>query len=158
MAYSERNVGLGVAAGVAYSPTKLTPANAIASTVSQVDAGQSFAWGFFVDIPLLDTFYISPAAMLYEFNLGQGHVPITDIDLNFKFIVPISLVRLGVGATFGLTAAGMKYGMHVGGLGFFSVNLLANLDAFLMLQYKKIIRDGGNLDDLHGYAGAMFHF
>ena len=152
-----REVGLGVAAGVAYSPTTTKPS--IANVQNSIQAGQSFAWGFFVDIPLLETFYISPAAMLYEFNLGSGRVPITDVDLNFKFIVPISILRLGVGATFGLTAAGEKYGVHFGGLGYLAINIVSNLDVFAMVQYKKLVRDPGpNLDDIHGFLGVMFHF
>src|SRR5688572_11830624 len=77
-----KGVGLGVAGGFSYSPTKLQEGSA-------EPVGSALAWGFFVDIPLLETFFISPAAMLYELDLGNGSKPVTDIDINFKFIVPI---------------------------------------------------------------------
>lgn len=156
-AYAGREVGLGVAAGVAYSPTTTRPS--IANVQNSIHAGQSFAWGFFVDIPILETFYISPAAMLYEYNLGLGKVPITDVDVNFKFIVPVGIVRLGAGLTFGLTAASNQYGVHFGGLGYLGVNVVSNVDVFAMVQYKKLVRDPGpNIDDIHGFVGGMFHF
>src|SRR5262245_51952073 len=117
-------VGLGVACGLAYSP----------SEVDDEDVGSSFAWGFFVDIPLLATFYLSPAAMLYELDFGNGKQPVTDIDLNFKFIVPVGDLHIGAGVTAGLTAGvpndDGNYAGHYGLLGYISYNLLANLDAF----------------------------
>jgi hypothetical protein len=169
---SAYDVGLGVAGGLAYSPTEVQKS---ASNILK-PIGNSFAWGFFVDIPLLATFYISPAAMLYELDLGDGAKPVTDIDLNFKFIVPAGPLHLGAGLTAGLTAGAARYttttasgvttstnetsySSHVGFLGYLSYNLLANIDAFVLMQYKKILRDTPpNVTDLHGYLGAMFRF
>ncbi len=150
-------VGLGVAGGVAYSPTKVERAG------EREAAGARVAWGFFVDIPLLSTFYISPAAMLYTLRDidGDGHDDaVTDVDLNFKFIVPLGLLKLGAGVTAGLSA-GLEegYAPHYGALGYAAVNLVANLDAFALLQYKKLTReDDPGLDDWHGFLGAMFRF
>ncbi|HET6343760.1 MAG TPA: hypothetical protein VFH51_02460 [Myxococcota bacterium] len=167
------DVGLGVAGGLAYSPTEVRQS----ATSLLKPIGNSFAWGFFVDIPLLATFYISPAAMLYELDLGDGAKPVTDIDLNFKFIVPIGALHLGAGLTAGLTAGAARetttdpagqtvttnerqYASHIGALAYLSYNLLANIDGFVMMQYKRILRDDNqpNITDLHGYLGAMFRF
>jgi hypothetical protein len=168
------DVGLGVAGGLAYSPTEVRES----ATNLLKPIGNSFAWGFFVDIPLLATFYISPAAMLYELDLGDGAKPVTDIDLNFKFIVPIGALHLGAGLTAGLTAGAARetttdpasgqtvstnerqYASHIGALGYLSYNLVANIDGFVMMQYKRILRDDKqpNITDLHGYLGAMFRF
>lgn len=153
--YADANgVGLGVAIGAAYSPTTFERVN----NGQDVDAGSSFAWGFFVDIPLLETFYITPAAMLYEVNFDGEKKPVTDIDLNFKFIVPLGRARLGAGLTAGLSNAELTYRGHYGALGIFSYNLVSNLDVFLLAQYKRMPRDGQDLDNLHGFAGVMFHF
>jgi hypothetical protein len=149
---SAKGVGLGVAGGLAYSPSK----------VEGERVGSSFAWGFFVDIPLLDTFYISPAAMLYELDVGNGKLPVTDIDLNFKFIVPIGDLHVGAGVTAGVTAGvpndDGNYAGHFGLLGYLSYNLIANLDIFVLAQWKQLQRSGGKVDDIHGYAGGMFRF
>jgi hypothetical protein len=147
-----KNVGLGVAVGGAYSPSTVKNGD------TERDVGAGFAWGFFVDIPLLDTFYISPASMLYTFDLGNGAEPVTDVDLNFKFIVPIGDLHVGAGVTAGLTSAAAEYRGHYGALGYLSYNLVANLDAFLLAQYKRFEVRGEPIDDLHGYIGGMFRF
>ena len=142
-----RNVGLGVAVGGTYSPTQL----------NTIDVGSGFGWGFFVDIPLLDTFVISPAAMLRESNFGGGKRPVTDIDLNFKFIVPMGKMKLGVGVLGGITSADKFYG-HYGALGYWSIQAVSNLDIFLLGQYKQTLHQTKQIDDLHIYAGGMFRF
>ncbi|MEZ4270102.1 MAG: hypothetical protein R3C68_01265 [Myxococcota bacterium] len=67
---SSQGVGIGVAGGAAFSPTKIN------ENAQEIDVGSGFAWGFFVDIPLLETFYISPAAILYELDFGEGTNPL----------------------------------------------------------------------------------
>ena len=142
-----RDVGLGVAVGGTYSPTQL----------KNVDVGSGFGWGFFVDIPLLDTFVISPAAMLRESNFGDGKRPITDIDINFKFIIPMGKMKLGAGVLAGITSAEKLYG-HYGALGYWSFKMVSNLDIFLLGQYKQTLHQTDPIDDLHVYAGGMFRF
>lgn len=143
-----RSVGLGVAMGAAYSPSQL----------DLTDVGSGFGWGFFVDIPLIDTFVISPAAMLRNSNLGEGKRPITDIDLNFKFLVPIGKLSLGVGVLGGITSAEKFYG-HYGALAYLGMKVVSNLELFLLGQYKQTFHDTGTrIDDLHLYAGTMFRF
>ena len=149
-AASAYDVGMGFAGGLAYSPTKLQQGNL-------ARAGNSFIWGFFVDIPLLETFYVAPAAVIYKLNLGAGSRPATDIDLNFKFIVPMGLFRLGAGLTFGLTATDV-YDPHAGVLGYASLSLGRNIDAFTLLQYKRLMRDVQQIDNVHGFLGLMFRF
>lgn len=145
-------VGLGIAGGGAYAAADLEE--------SEDTAEATPVWGFFVDIPLLPTFYISPAAMLYELDLGQGKRPVTDIDLNFKFIVPLGFGRLGAGLTGGITNAEADYAFHYGVLGYASLKLVSNLDAFALVQYKKIIHEelDARVDNVHGLVGGMFYF
>ena len=51
------------------------------------------------------------------------------------------------------------YATHFGVLGFASLNLIANLDGFVLVQYKRLNRDVTPvIDDIHGYLGAMFRF
>ena len=71
-----QGVGLGVAGGGVFSPSTVESGD---PKDAKIDVGNGFAWGFFVDIPLLETFYISPAAMLYELDLGSGRKPVTDV-------------------------------------------------------------------------------
>ncbi|MBN1960596.1 MAG: hypothetical protein JW841_06595 [Deltaproteobacteria bacterium] len=150
-------VGLGVAIGGAYSGTEVSRANVRESV------GVRPAWGFFVDIPLLQTFYISPAAMLYTFEdiNGDGKDDaVTDVDINFKFIVPVGTLHFGAGVTAGLTSGVQdSYAYHYGALGFASVNLVANLDVFFLAQYKHLVlEDITDIEDWHGFVGGMFHF
>ncbi|MEL7370652.1 MAG: hypothetical protein AAFN74_17165 [Myxococcota bacterium] len=142
-------VGLGVAAG------------ANLADGDGLDLDISFSWGFFVDIPLLETFYITPAATLYQLDGGSdGNIAITDIDLNFKFIVPLSRMSIGAGFTAGLTTGLGDYQTHIGGLGYVGFNLVSNLDLFGMVQYKRLTTGGNipNYNNIHLFAGTMFRF
>ena len=142
-----RGVGLGVAGGV-----NLADAD-------NIDLDTSFAWGFFVDIPLLDTFYITPAATLYQIG-GDNSQSLTDIDINFKFIVPIGALSLGVGGTFGLTTGLGDYQPHYGALGYVGLNIVSNLDLFAMFQYKRLTTSDGipDYNNFHIFGGPMFRF
>ena len=147
---SAKGVGLGVAVGAVSSGTELDGL--------EKSMGTGFSWGFFVDIPLTSTFYISPATTLYELDFGQGRRPATDVALNFKFIVPIAALKLGAGVSAGLTVAEETYMPHMGALGYLSMNVASNLDAFAMVQYKHLVRDVQAVDDIHAHAGLMFRF
>lgn len=153
---SAQGVGLGVAAGISVSPTNFTTGGVRRS------AGLGFAWGFFVDIPLISTFYITPAAMLYELDLDleEGRELVTDLDLNFKFIVPISDFRLGFGINSGVTSAERRYSFHYGLLGYLSYNFVANLDIFYLFLYKRLVRKDPDIDidNIHNFLGIMFRF
>ncbi len=146
-----RGVGLGVAAGIDYSDYQK-------SAGARSEWSPAFAWSFFVDIPLLETFYITPQTALYTLDLDGQTRSVTDVDLNFKFIVPLSAFRLGAGLTAGLTSGLGDYRGHYGALGYFGFALVANLEGFVMVQYKRLSFDDQDVDKIHGYAGAMFRF
>ncbi len=147
-----QGVGLGVAAGV--DVYRASPEEG-----DSTDREAGFAWGFFVDIPLLETFYITPATTLYDLDFGTGKVSVTDVDLNFKFIVPLGTARLGGGVTAGLTSGlDEDYYGHYGLLGYFSVNVAGNLEGFALLQYKRIPFQGGSIENTHAFVGGMFVF
>jgi hypothetical protein len=148
-----RGVGLGVAAGVDIQRGEgLGGEDGVATD-------QSLSWGFFVDIPLLETFFITPAAMIYELDAGDGDkAALTDVDINFKFIVPLGRIRAGGGVTAGLTTGLGDYLGHYGLLGYFSFNLVANLDAFAMVHWKRLAFGSDQYDNIHGYIGGMFTF
>ena len=141
-------VGLGVAAGADIAKN------------GNVNTKTNFSWGFFVDIPLLSTFYITPQTSLYQLQLvdGGNKASVTDVDLNFKFLVPAGFVTLGAGLTAGLTTGLGDYQGHYGALGYFSLNLVANLDAFVMVQWKRLTIHKENVDNIHGYVGGMWKF
>ncbi|MEK7704482.1 MAG: hypothetical protein AAB426_05940 [Myxococcota bacterium] len=148
-------VGLGMAIGADYTNADVRLANT--STLER-QGRTSLAWGFFVDIPLLPTFYISPAAMLYELELNEGtKTAITDIDLNFKFIVPLNRLRLGAGITAGLTTGLGDYLGHYGVLGYGALNLVSNIDAFVLVQYKELRHDR-DINNIHAFVGGNFRF
>lgn len=146
-----RGVGLGVAAGLDYSKYQ-------DSIAADDEFHPSFSWGFFVDIPLLETFYVSPATTLYTLDLGGGRASVTDIDMNFKFIVPLGDLRLGAGLTAGLTTGLGDYRGHWGGLGYASLALVPNLEGFVLAQYKTINFGANDIEKVHVYGGGMFRF
>ena len=143
-----RTVGLGVAAGVAVPNGK-------------PDFSASLNWGFYVDIPLLSTFHITPSTLLYKLRDSSGAgSSATDVSLNFKFVIPLGPIGIFAGVTAGLTST-QSIDPHAGVLAGLSIGLLPNLDVFAQANYKFIIRDdnaGGNVRDLQIYAGPLFHF
>jgi hypothetical protein len=143
-----KGVGLGVAGGASFSPDKVQG--------TSVRGGTSEAWGFFVDIPLLPTFYIAPSATLYRVNLGKGMNPVTDLDMAFKFIVPFAIFKAGGGVLVGTTTTAESYKGHYGALGFFSAAFFPNLEAFGMVQYKRWMSEP--VDNVQVLAGGMFRF
>jgi hypothetical protein len=143
-----RGVGLGVAAGV--SVPNGTP-----------DFQSSLNWGFYVDIPLLYTFHITPSTMLYKLRDSAGvGSSATDVSVNFKFIVPLGPVAPFFGVTAGLTST-LSIDPHAGILAGVALRALPNVDLFGQVNYKVILRDGnagGNVRDLQISAGPLFKF
>lgn len=154
-AYAAEGVALGVAAGIDYSA---------ADQIFEDDSNTSFAWGFFVDIPLLETFVISPQTTIYELEFAGASEAqaVTDVGLNFKFVVPLGSLSLGGGVLAGVTTGLGDYRLHYGALGQLSFNLISNIDAFVLAQYKRI--DVGDtlmnedISKVHAFAGGMFRF
>ncbi|MBI5510096.1 MAG: hypothetical protein HY903_15165 [Deltaproteobacteria bacterium] len=139
-------VGLGVAAGADIQHGKVQKNKA------------NFAWGFFVDIPVAANFYITPQTTVYEMKRSTDKEALTDVDLNFKFLVPLGFATLGAGLTAGLTTGLGDYLGHYGALGYFALNLVSNLDAFAMVQFKRLAYGGDNIDNYHGYLGGIWRF
>ncbi len=143
-----RPVGLGATLGVGLPNG---PANL-------GDIKPTFDWGFFTDIPLVSVFHISPSTTLYRLDPSAGGgVAATDVSLNFKFIVPLGPLEPFAGVTGGVTST-TKLEPHVGGMVGLSVNVVSNLDLFASLNYRLILRDGGNVGAWHIFAGPIFRF
>ena len=161
LAHSSPGVGLGMAVGATWSPSKIKIRQDANSLVGNSNAGETIRLGnasslaVFVDIPLGGTFHLMPATVLRTNDLGHGDTPITDLDLNFKFIVPFGFWYLGIGAITGVTASD-EFSGHWGLFSEVSYNVIANLDVFAMAQYKKLWRGLESIDDLHAYLGLMF--
>ena len=78
-------------------------------------------------------------------------------------MVPLGFGSLGAGLTAGLTAGlGEHYKGHYGALGYLSFNLVSNLDAFVMVQYKRLSASKSDpfddVDNIHAYAGGIWKF
>lgn len=144
---SRNDVGLGVSIGAAW-PQGHT------NDIEVDDWDGSFNWGFYVNIPLIYTFHITPSAELYRFNQENA----TDIALAFKFIIPVWAIDLYVGFVPGLTSVGKETLAHVGGLAGAAFNLFSNLDLFVQLKYKILFDDEQNMRVLHANAGILYHF
>jgi hypothetical protein len=140
-------VSLGVFVGTAF-PQGNT------ATFPDADATMNFNWGFFVNIPLIQTFAITPSAELYK--LGKQNA--TDFDLAFKFIVPVQKWSIFAGFSPGLTAGNEVIDPHVGLLAGASMNLVSNIDAFAQVKYDFIFDGSENLKVLHVNAGLIFNF
>jgi hypothetical protein len=150
-----RGVGLGVGAGVAVP-------SASGSDLVHPDFKAGFNWGFFVDIPLLYTFHITPSTLVYKMvdNTGAATTQATDVSLNFKFIIPIGIIEPFAGVTAGLTSTN-HIDPHAGLLAGVGVGILPNLEIFAQVNYKFIIRDndvGGNVKNLQIWAGPLYKF
>jgi len=141
------SIGLGIAAGVAF-PAGSTP------DISSTDWRGSFNWGFYVNIPLIYTFHLTPTAELYKF----GDQNATDMAIAFKFIVPLSRFDLYAGAVPGLTAVGDVTAAHLGLLAGTSFQLVSNLDVFVQGKYKWLFQGQENLRVFHLNAGVLFNF
>ena len=150
-ASSEKSsVGLGVSIGVSFPEGKET------EEVPVEDWAASFNWGFYVNIPLIYTFHITPMAELYKF----GNQNATDIALGFKFIIPAWVLDLYIGFVPGLTTVGEVTAPHVGGVAGCAFNLFSNLDLFIEAKYKVMfnLEEDTNITVLHANAGILYHF
>jgi hypothetical protein len=114
----------------------------------------SFNWGFYVNIPLIYTFHITPSAELYRLN----EINATDIDMAFKFIIPLGRLDIYVGFSPGLTTVGDNTFPHVGGLLGVGFRLISNLDVFVQAKYNFLFDSSQNFRILHGNAGILYHF
>jgi hypothetical protein len=144
---SADSVGLGVAVGLAF-PQGDTP------RVDSTDWKTSFNGGFYVNIPLISTFHLTPASELYHLDEGNA----TDFVLAFKFIVPLARFDLYAGLVPGLTAVADLIAPNVGLLAGGSFPLVGNLDLFVQGRYTWIFQGGENLRVLHLDTGILFVF
>jgi hypothetical protein len=141
------SIGLGISLGMAF-PRGSTPG--IAST----DGQASFDWGFYVNIPIIYTFHLTPSSELYKFDAQNA----TDMSIAFKFIVPLPRFEVYAGAVPGLTAVGDIIAPNVGLLGGASFPLVGNLSAFVQGKYKWLFQGDHNLRVFHIGAGMLFSF
>jgi len=146
-AEAARPVGLGVAAGIAL-PTS--------SNLGDIDPALS--WGFFVDIPIISTFTITPSTILYRIDpKNVTGAAATDVSLNFKFIIPLGPFEPFAGITAGITSTS-DLQPHVGGVLGASFNIVSNLDIYASVNYRLTIDDAGNVSTWHIFAGPLFRF
>lgn len=118
----------------------------------------ALSWGFYVDIPLISTFHITPSTLVYTLKRpGQDGISATDVSLNFKFMVPLGPLELFAGLTAGLTST-QDLDPHVGGLAGAQFRVLPNVDVFAQANYRVILIGDRNIRDLMIYAGPIFRF
>lgn len=140
-AWAADSVGLGVGAGVA------VPHGAVLSSDTTLN------WGFHVDIPVLDSFSISPSTYLYRIDGTSA----TDVSVSFKFVVPLGRLELFGGVTAGLTNTD-HIDPHVGALAGLEMVLVSNLDVFVQANYRVMLQEGHDTRDLMVFAGPVFRF
>ena len=141
------SVGLGISVGGAF-PQGST------NSISSTDWKTSLNWGFYVNIPLIYTFHLTPSSELYKFDDQNA----TDMSIAFKFIVPLSRFDLYAGFVPGLTAVTDVTAPHVGVLVGGSFPLISNLDVFIQGKYKFLFEGTENLRVLHVNMGILFNF
>ncbi len=141
------SVGLGVSFGTALPQHKT-------DEVEFDDWDASFAWGFYVNIPVVWTFHITPSAELYQFD----KINATDVNIAFKFIIPAWVLNLYFGVAPGVTTVADKHIFNVGGVVGVAFNLFSNLDMFVDAKYKILIEGDSNIRVLHANAGVLWHF
>ena len=145
-AQSRSGTSLGIFAGAD------APGGSTANIAS--DGQLHLNWGFFVNLPLLQTFHIAPSAELYRFKQSN----VTDFDIAFKFIVPLSNWGAFVGISPGLTTVNTLTAPHVGVLGGATFGLVSNLDFFAMVKYTVVFDNSQNASVVHANAGILFSF
>jgi hypothetical protein len=141
------SVGLGISAGVIFPQGDTT-------NIASTDWKTAINWGFYVNIPLIYTFHLTPSSELYKFDDQNA----TDMSIAFKFIVPLSRFDLYAGFVPGLTAVGAETAFHVGILVGGNFPLISNLDFFVQGKYKWLFEGGENLRVLHANVGILFNF
>ena len=146
VAQNRNGTSLGIFAGA------VAPGSATANIAS--DGLVHLNWGFFVNLPLLQTFNIAPSAELYKFGASNA----TDFDIAFKFVVPLSGFGVFAGISPGLTTVNTLTAPHVGILGGATFGLVSNLDAFAMVKYTVVFDNSQNASVVHANAGILFYF
>jgi hypothetical protein len=144
-ATTEKPASLGLSMGLALP---------YGETNSIQDSEASFGLGFYVDLPLIDSFYIVPSAELY----GLSDMSAADIDMGFKYILPISGFKVYAGVTTGVTSVADVVPFHVGLLAGGSMKLMKKLDAFAQVKYNVLFEGGRNMGVFHINAGIQFEF
>ena len=144
---SADSVGLGISAGVTLPKGNTTH-------IPSTDWKMALNWGFYVNIPLIYTFHLTPSSELYKFEDQNA----TDMSIAFKFIVPLSRFDLYVGFVPGLTAVNSITAPHVGVLVGGNFPLISNLDIFVQGKYKFLFEGGDNLRVFHANVGVLFNF
>ena len=140
-----------VALGVSVGPTFPLAGNG--DTISN-NGQASLNWGFYVNIPLVYAFDLMPSAELYKFGASQA----TDIDLAFKFLVPIGNLSLYAGLVPGLTAVSATLAPHVGALAGASYRIVSNLSGFVQGKYDILFDGSSNIKVVHVNAGLLLAF
>ena len=141
-------VGLGFSLGGAVATGNL------AGVPQPTNGVLSFNYGFYVDIPLISTFHITPSSELYKFADQNA----TDFDLAFKFIVPLGSMDIFAGLVPGLTAVASTLDMHLGVLVGASFSLVSNLSAFVQGKWDLLFDPVQNVNVFHVTAGILFAF
>lgn len=147
-----RSVGIGVLAGAAFPF-----ANSRSYKITE-------SWGFYVDIPVISTFHIAPSTTLYRLEEnGGGNHGIADLDVNFKFVIPVNIAKIFfaamMGASYGSFVEEDVIHLNVGANTGFAVRLVSNLDFVALCQYKLIIDgDQSNVNMMQAMAGLQFNF
>lgn len=140
-----------VALGVSVGPT--FPQSGSGETIVN-DGKVSLNWGFYVNIPLIYALELMPSAELYKLGASQA----TDIDLAFKFLVPIGDLSLYAGFVPGLTAVSETLAPHVGALAGASYRLVSNLSGFVQGKYDVLFDGSSNVKVVHVNAGLLLAF
>jgi hypothetical protein len=141
------SVGLGISAGV-------TLPKGSTANIPSTDLKMALNWGFYVNIPLIYTFHLTPSSELYKFENQNA----TDMSIAFKFIVPLNRFDLYAGFVPGLTTVGETTAFHVGVLAGGNFPLISNLDLFIQGKYKWLFEGGENIRVLHANVGILFNF
>ncbi len=121
---------------------------------SSNDDDGSHNFGFFVDLPLVYTFHISPGAELYK--VGRSNY--TDLVISFKFMIPLKGITFFGALVPGITNSGSdRYG-HLGLAAGIELKIISNIAFFGQFKYKETLSSGSGLRAFHFNGGLIFHF
>jgi hypothetical protein len=150
-------------AGTADAGAPTRPALGVAAGFAVPSGDRSFVptlnWGFYADIPIVDSLVIAPSVILYDLT-QQGSTSGTsavDVSVNMKFVVNLGSVGLYAGGTVGMTSTN-ELDPHLGLLGGASVVLSSNFELFGQFSYRWVLGNERAFQNAQVSVGPLIRF
>ncbi len=133
--------GFGFRAGLA------TPAG------GDTDFDTGVAFGYHCDLPLFDSFYISPFVNIYAIEENGRGPWVVDAGVQFKFVIVTRYVRPFLGAALGITPIGESLYANLGPFVGLHWPIVSNFGLVWDAKYNLVLGEGRDLRSFQTTAG-----